>query len=350
LIFEKNGLREIGMLLKWGKRIGLGLLCLIAVVLLGGASYQFISTKLDESKYPPPGQMVDVGGYRLHMHSMGIGGPTVVLDAGLGNIGVDWGLVQPEIAKFTRVVTYDRAGTGWSDKGPQPRTSAQIVQELHTLLHTANVPGPYIVVGHSFGGGNAQLFAATFPEEVVGVVLVDACHEAQERRMPPNPMEGGLMQKSIMVRLASTLGVNRLLVNMYTKGTTPPVPQPMWDTHMALCLTTKHWCSMYDEVSVLTLSLKQLEEANWSALAQKPCIVITAGQWHDLSALGLDEKNLKNYMEESIVVWNELQKELVAKFHDGRQVIAEKSDHMIPFHQPEVIVQAVQEIIEGNKQ
>jgi len=106
---------------------------------------------------------------------------------------------------------------------------------------------------------------------------------------------------------------------------------------------------MYDEVGVFNLSLKQLEEANWSALAEKPCIVITAGMLPDLSALGLDE-NLKNYMEESIVVWNELQKELVAKFHDGRQVIAEKSDHMIPFHQPEVIVQAVQEIIEGNKQ
>lgn len=335
------------MLWKWGKRIGLGLLCLVVVVLLGGASYQFISTKIDENKYPPPGQMVDVGGYRLHLHSMGTGGPTVVLDAGLGNIGVDWGLVQPEIAKFTRVVTYDRAGTGWSEKGPKPRTSAQIVQELHTLLHAAKIPGPYIIVGHSFGGGNAQLFAATYPTEVVGVVLVDACHEAQERRLPPNPMEGGFMHKPVMIRLASMLGVNRLLMNMYSKGTTPPIPQPMWDAHVALCLTTKHWCSMYDEAGVLTLSLKQLEEANRSALAEKSCIVITAGLLPDLSALGIDE-SLKKYMEESTVVWNELQKELVAKFSHGRQIIAEKSDHMIPWHQPEVIVQAVQEIIEGD--
>lgn len=339
--------RRFGMLWKWSKRIGLSLLGLIAVALLGGLSYQFISTKLDESKYPPQGQMVDVGGYRIHLHSMGSGGPTVVLDAGLGNLGVDWGLVQPEIAKFTRVVTFDRAGSGWSEKGPKPRTSAQIVKELHTLLHAANVPGPYIVVGHSFGGGNVQLFAATYPEEVLGLVLVDACHEAQEKRLPPNPFENHLMNKPIAARLMSSLGINRLLMNIYAKNITPPIPQPLWDTHIALCLTTKHWCSMSDEVSAFTLSLQQLEEADQSVFADKPCIVLTAGTLPDLSAFGLED-NLKNYMQEMSVVWNELQKELVCKFKHGKQVIAQNSDHMIPFHQPDIIVQAVAELIENN--
>jgi pimeloyl-ACP methyl ester carboxylesterase len=327
---------------------------MIAVLSLGGASYQFISTKLDENTYPPPGQMVDVGGYRLHLHSMGIGGPTVVLDAGLDQIGLDWELVQPEIAKFTRVVAYDRAGTGWSDKGPQPRTSAQIVQELHTLLHTAGIPGPYILVGHSFGGANVQLFAATFPEEVLGMILVDSCHEAQERRLPLNPLAGSkmsLMQKPMVMRLIIKLGIVRFLSNISMKATTPPVlqlPQSMWNTHVALGLTTKHLCTLSDEASALALSMKQLEEADPSTLADKHCIVLTAGALPDLSEFGAAE-NQQKYLQEMFVVWNELQKELVAKFRDGHQMIAEKSDHMIPWKQPDIIVYAVKELVEENK-
>lgn len=186
----------------------IGLLILLACT---GALYQFISTKFDKQKYPSPGNLVDVGGYRLHMHCMGTGEPTVVLDAGLSGISSDWWQVAPEIAKFSRVVTYDRAGTGWSDKGPQPRTSAQIVQELHTLLHAAKIPGPYILVGHS-------------------------------------------------------------------------------------------------------------------------------------SAANVSEAQ-KAYLQQFHSIWNELQIELVAKFPGGRQMIATKSDHMIPWHQPDIIVQAVQELI-----
>lgn len=330
---------------KWCKRIGIGLISLVALLLTAGASYQFIKTKLDERAYPPSGQMIDVGGYRLHLHSTGSGGPTVVLDAGLGNIGLDWGLVQPEIAKFTRVVSFDRAGTGWSEKGTGPRTSLRIVQELRTLLHKAEIPGPYIIVGHSFGGATAQLFAATYPEEVAGIVLVDACHEEQEKRLPPNPIGEGGFGSPVVAKLSTTFGLTRVLMNLQGSNIAPPMPQHLWDAHLALCLTTKHWNSMLAESKALNESLAQLAGANRSILAKTPCIVITAGQLPDLAAFGLND-HLKTYLQEMFVVWGDLQKELVAKFKNGRQIIAEKSDHMIPWRQPELVVQAVQELID----
>lgn len=332
---------------KWCKRIGLGFLALLALLLAGGASYQFIATKLDEQAYPPQGKMIDVGGYRLHVHSMGSGGPTVVLDAGMGNIGVDWGMVQPEIAKFSRVVSYDRAGTGWSEKGAGPRTSLKIVQELHALLHKAGIPGPYVIVGHSFGGATAQLFAAIYPEEVAGIVLVDACHEEQEKRLPPNPIGEGGFGSPAVAKFAINFGLTRVLMNLQGKNITPPMPKHLWDTHLALCLTTKHWNSMLDESKALNESLDQLAGADRNNLAKIPCVVITAGRLPDLAAFGLND-SLQAYLEEMFAVWGDLQKELTAKFDKGRQVIADKSDHMIPWHQPELIVQAVQELINQN--
>lgn len=332
---------------KWCKRIGFGFLALLVILLAGGASYQFIKTKLDEKAYPPVGRMVDVGGYRLHIHSMGSGGPTVVLDAGMGNIGLDWGLVQPEIAKFTRAVSYDRAGTGWSEQGARPRTSLRIVQELHTLLHKAEIPGPYIIVGHSFGGATAQLFAAVYPEEVAGIVLVDACHEEQEKRLPPNPIGEGGFGSPVVARLSTIFGLTRVLMNMQGSTIAPPIPQHLWDAHLALCLTTKHWSSMLDESQALNESLSQLAGADPSLLEKTPCIVITAGKMPDLSAFGLNE-SLQTYFQEMFIVWRDLQKELTAKFKNGRQIIADKSDHMIPWHQPELIVHSVQELINQN--
>lgn len=334
------------MFWKWSKRIGLTLFFLMAVILVGGASYQFISTKSDEKAYPPLGQMVDVGGYKVHLHSTGSGGPAVILEAGLGCISSDWGLVQPEIAKFTKVVSYDRAGTGWSEPSPFPRTSQQIVEELHTLLQKANIPKPYILVGHSFGGTNVQLYAATYPDEVQGIVLVDSCHEEQERRLPPNPIEGQmkLMQSPKAVYLMSTFGISRLISQMYLKAMMLFLPEPMLNTHLALCSTTKHGCTISAEVSSLTESLKQLENADRSRIMYKPCYVLTAGLETDMTKLGVPQER----MHELQVVWNELQVDLAGKFNDVRHLVAENSDHMIPWHQPELVVQAVKELMAGN--
>src|SRR5215471_14777800 len=129
---------------------------------------------------PPPGKLVDIGGWHLHLNCTGQASaaqPTVILEAGAGSFSVDWSLVQPEASRFARVCTYDRAGMGWSELGPHPRTLHQIVWELHTVLDKSRIRPPYVFVGHSYGGILSRLYALSYPSEVLGMVLVDSGYE-----------------------------------------------------------------------------------------------------------------------------------------------------------------------------
>ena len=163
-------------LLIWTRRVLIGLLVTLLALAGIGATYQAIGTVRDARAFPPPGEMVDVGGYKMHIVCSGpqnAEGSTVILDhVGAANTA-QWGLVQPEIAKSTRVCAYDRAGFGWSERGLTPRDGRQSMHELHTLLEKAAIPGPYLLVGHSYGANVARLYVAEYPAEVVGMVLVD---------------------------------------------------------------------------------------------------------------------------------------------------------------------------------
>ena len=160
----------------------------IAVLIIGltlvGAIYESLAEAADARTYPPPGQLVDIGGYRLHINCTGSGSPTVVIDAGWGDWSTTWGFVQPEVAKTTRVCTYDRAGMGWSEAGPLPRDAAQFAKELHTLLQNANIPGPYVMVGHSLGGLPVRVFVHDNASEIAGVVLIDSMTPKQFTQSP----------------------------------------------------------------------------------------------------------------------------------------------------------------------
>jgi pimeloyl-ACP methyl ester carboxylesterase len=126
---------------------------------------------------PAPGKLIDLGGHRLHVHCTGKGTPTVVVESGLGDYSFDWILVQNKVAAFTRICTYDRAGYAWSDPGPKPRTFSQINLELHDALAKLGEHAPFLMVGHSYGGPVARNFALTYPQDVAGMVFVDAAHE-----------------------------------------------------------------------------------------------------------------------------------------------------------------------------
>lgn len=151
------------------------MLCPVAVLvalLAAGAVYQTIATAREAKTFPAPGQLVDVGGHRLHLKCEGQGAPVVVLDSGNGDGLMVWSLVQPLLARTTTVCAYDRAGYGWSEPGPGPRPSGRAVTELHALLRNAGLKAPFVLVGHPFGCMNVRLYASRYPDEVAGVVLV----------------------------------------------------------------------------------------------------------------------------------------------------------------------------------
>jgi pimeloyl-ACP methyl ester carboxylesterase len=146
---------------------------IVALVVLAGWLYQQAGTARDRKGHPAPGELINLNGRSLHLLSCGQGSPAVVFESGLMSTVLSWANIQPEIAKATRAVCYDRAGLGWSDPGPAPRDADQIVKELHELLALAGISAPFILVGHSFAGLTTRLFAARYPEEVSGLILID---------------------------------------------------------------------------------------------------------------------------------------------------------------------------------
>jgi pimeloyl-ACP methyl ester carboxylesterase len=156
--------------------VGLGLIgCVLAVVALL-TTYQAIATARERARFPIPGRLIDVGGYRLHLRCDGVGSPTVVLESGFGMSSNEWALVQPELTRFTRACSYDRAGYGWSDSGP-PEDAVEV---LHALLPKGGISGPYVMVGHSYGSGLVRRYASRFPDEVAGMVLIATSYPDEE--------------------------------------------------------------------------------------------------------------------------------------------------------------------------
>jgi pimeloyl-ACP methyl ester carboxylesterase len=170
--------------MRWTGKAILWLVVALLVVAVVGAIYQAIATERAERTHPPPGETVEVGSHGLHIDCVGRGSPTVVLDAALGAMSAHWVRVQREVSGTTRVCAYDRAGMGWSERGPEPRDAKQVSGELHALLKGAGIEGPYVLAGHSFGGLYMQTYAARYPEEVAGVALIESSHPKQFSRLP----------------------------------------------------------------------------------------------------------------------------------------------------------------------
>jgi len=190
------------------RRFFFGSLIVALLLAIAGTIYQTAASESDQRKFPPPGNLIDVGGFKMHINCMGAGSPTVILEAMSGGASPYWGWVQPEIAKKTRVCSYDRAGFYWSESDPEPQSLARTVRNLHTLLENANISGPYVLVGHSIGGVYMRQFAADYPDDVVGVVLLDVGHPQQYELYPELFAEGDNTLKMLNgMKFLARLGV-----------------------------------------------------------------------------------------------------------------------------------------------
>ncbi len=249
---------------------------LMAVAAIGGG-YETVAEALDEDP-PMPGQLIDVGGHSLHLRCSGSGSPTVVLEPGAGLMSSNLGWITPAVAQETRVCVYDRAGHGWSEPADSPQDGAQIATDLHTLLERGDVPGPYVLAGHSFGGLYALTFAAQYPDDVAGLVLVDSTAPASAATPATSPDESSydiMGRVSALLSSTAELGVGRLL----SQGSYDSLPPQSADEAEATGSTASNLQSTIDEYLQANTSTGQA--AALDDFGDKPLVVLTAGSGSD---------------------------------------------------------------------
>jgi pimeloyl-ACP methyl ester carboxylesterase len=314
----------------------------IAASIAAGLLYQWRGKRRDARLYPPPGRMVGVGrGRRLHLYEMGSGGPAVILEAGLAATSLNWTGLQKELAGFTRAVAYDRGGLGWSDPCGTPRTPSYIAAELHDLLQAARVEPPYVLVGHSFGGLVVRRYALLYREEVAGLVLVDPLwpEEADRQRCLLAlgirlSRRAGWMARFGLVRLgaASLMAGSRCLPRVIARAASGQgcgvvnriaaeagkLPREVWPIIAAHWSNPRSYAGIAAHLEALPGGVEEMRDA---PVAGVPVTVLTAGRNPPVS-------------DESIRTLGP----------DVRHVVAEESGHWIHLDQPELVVEAVQEL------
>ena len=349
-----------------------GWLLAIAVV------YQAIGVALDTKRYPPPGKLVDVAGRRLHVHVSGVRAdpgvrpaeapppdgsghagpplPTVILESGVAASSPSWRLVQPEIAKFARVLTYDRVGLGWSEMGRLPVTPEQVMSDLRAVMEAAGVAPPYIFVGHSFGGLVAQLFAARHRPELAGIVLLDPPHWSEWH--PDGPWE-----KQIMLRYGARLsrrgawcarlGINRFLLGLLTAGITRG-PRAFVVAVSGRAITVAN--RIVGEIRKLPPDTHPILKAIWSQpkcfesmaahLEALPAFCAEVAKFSNPGALGdlpLTLLTATNPSRDRL----RHQEEVAALSSRSQHLVASKSGHWIQLDQPELVVEAVRKMADA---
>ena len=248
-----------------------------------GGGYETVRESVDAAAYPMPGRLIDVGGHRLHLSCTGSGSPTVILEPGPGEVSSAMAWVTAGVAQDSRVCVYDRAGKGWSDPADGPQDAVQIATDLHTLLERADIPGPYVLAGHSFGGLYVLTFAARYPDQVAGLVLLDITAP----KAGPAPTINGRYDLagriSAPVAAMANLGVAHLIGDYYDS-----LPPRSRDEARARVSTARSVQSYIDEFRAAAASIRQA--ATLVDFGSKPLIVVTAGRAHDERSLAAQDK------------------------------------------------------------
>jgi len=280
----------------------------------------------EEINFEPPGQLIDVNGRNMHINCIGNKSPSIILDSGAGGFSLEWRNIQKSLSQYARVCAYDRAGYGWSDMGLLPRTTKRITHELHTLLQNAGIHGPYILVGHSFGGFTAQYFARNFGDEIAGIVLIDSSHEEQVYRLPENGKD--VVRRSL----------HQDRSNMVTKSVIHE-HYPEEEATVAQQLMTR-WSALLtwrEEMANYALSSRELRDVYYKPILEIPIVVLSRGKrvWPDTP-----------YGDAMEATWKELQDELSYLNGNSTHIIAENSGHLIHLDEPELVVDAIHDVLD----
>ncbi len=295
---------------------------------------------IDMLDLPPPGKMIDIGTHHLHLYSLGEGTPVVVLENGAGENVLSWWSVQSEIAKFTQVVSYDRSGLGWSERGSVPRTGANVVQELHQVLTTARLPPPYILVGHSMGGVHIRMFRQAYPELVAGMVMVDSSHEQQVARFKESVPAVDASRDTYLQTMRELAAKTRaevvadLEAQMPLTAFVPELAALMRDRRRPETLSV--------QLEEYELSLEILDQPDGFVrdLGDLPLRVLT--QTTPMSSEDMTAEDGALMLQ----IFQGLQTEIASRSTRGTQTLVANSGHYIQRDQPQIVIDAVREIIE----
>lgn len=341
---------------RWIRSISFGFLILLVLAALVGFTYEEVGRAREAKNLPPRiGQAVDIGGRTLNLYCSGEGSPTVILETGGNSPGLEWLPLQSKMAQFTRACWYDRAGVGWSDPPSSPRTSASIVSDLHEALHRAGIVPPYVMAGGSVGGEYIHIYAAHYPADVAGLVLVDSTvpdqHEPDFMLSPMNRMSGRTRHLICMALPAITrFGILRFSASRERRPPEPDFTPEQNDTLAKLEAQPKAFktdadqaCAATDEGRIVPREgggNPDINDAarNAGSLGDRPLVVLTAGRYWAPPGF---EKEAADYHE----IWvHQLQARLVRLSTSGRQVIVDAGHGME--ESPDSIVTAVRQVVD----
>ncbi|WP_421930596.1 alpha/beta fold hydrolase [Phenylobacterium sp.] len=318
----------------WIVKGGLGLVVVVGVVLGLALVAESLARRRDAALYPPPGRMIAVDGRRLHIRCLGQGAPTVVLEAGGGNPAMLAFPVQDRVARVTRVCAYDRAGLGWSDPAPDGRTFEDRARELHALLAAAGEHGPYVLAGESLGGLVARTFTRLYPDEVAGVVLVDAAEEQFFfGKLDKFRAQSGQWKA---YALAARLGLTRWLIVHQPERAGLPAGMPLDERRRFAALFSRpaYLAALPQEVEAYELAPPEQRRAGgFGGLGNRPLAVISHGR---------PFTGPQAWMEDG---WAAGQARLATLSTDSETLIATRSGHAIAQTEPDLVAQTIARVV-----
>jgi pimeloyl-ACP methyl ester carboxylesterase len=323
---------------------------LIAVI-CGALLYQRQGSRADRLNYPAPGRLVDVGGRQMHLIDSGAGSPVVVLESGIAASCLNWTNIHAQVARFTRVCSYDRASLGWSDTACTARVTSNLIDELHGLLKAANISGPYVLVGHSYGGMLVRAYAATYPDTVAGLVLVDP--------LPPNEWLNPSAEQTKILRwgtrlsrrgaFLARLGIVRLSLTALAAGGRAV---PKFVARLSSGRAESTLSRLVGEVQKMPAETWPMIRAHW---CQPKGFLGMSDYFKSLPASSAEAVALMEpppdiplvVLSASTATPAQLaEREGMARHSSlGRHVVAEKSGHWIHLDEPELVLNAIREMV-----